>query len=74
LRAELLFNLSFLAVAALLLALWTATVLRIAGPRPSWVLLLLLALDVAVFVVLGRYLIDRQVIQPLRTAVTTTAV
>ncbi len=71
LRAELLFNLSFLAVAALLLALWTATVLRIAGPRPSWVLLLLLALDVAVFVVLGRYLIDRQVIRPLRTAVAT---
>jgi len=71
LRAELLFNLSFLAVAALLMALWTATVLRISGPRPTWVLLLLLAVDVAVFVGLGRYLIDRLVVQPLRTAVAT---
>jgi two-component system NtrC family sensor kinase len=71
LRAELLFNLSFLAVAALLMALWTATVLRISGPRPTWVLLLLLGVDVAVFVVLGRYLIDRLVVRPLRTAVAT---
>jgi two-component system, NtrC family, sensor kinase len=71
LRAELLFNLSFLAVAALLMALWTATVLRISGPRPTWVLLLLLGIDVAVFVVLGRYLIDRLVVGPLRTAVAT---
>lgn len=71
LRAELLFNLSFLAAAALLLALWTATVLRIAGPRPSWVLLLLLAVDVAVFVLLGRVLIDRLVVRPLREAVAT---
>ncbi len=71
LRAELLFNLSFLAVAALLMALWTATVLRISGPRPTWVLLLLVGVDVAVFVVLGRYLIDRLVVRPLRTAVAT---
>ena len=71
LRAELLFNLSFLAVAALLMGLWTATVLRISGPRPAWVLLLLLLLDVAVFVALGRYLIDRLVVRPLRTAVAT---
>jgi len=71
LRAELLFNLSFLAAAALLMALWTATVLRISGPRPTWVLLLLLAVDVAVFVGLGRYLIDRLVVRPLRTTVAT---
>jgi hypothetical protein len=71
LRAELLFNLSFLAVAALLMALWTATVLRISGPRPIWVLLLLFAVDVAVFVGLGRYLIDRLVVRPLRGAVAT---
>ncbi|HVG45616.1 MAG TPA: ATP-binding protein [Longimicrobium sp.] len=71
LRAELLFNLSFLAVAALLMALWTATVLRISGPRPTWVLLLLIGVDVAVFVGLGRYLIDRLVVGPLRTAVAT---
>jgi two-component system, NtrC family, sensor kinase len=71
LRAELLFNLSFLAVAALLMALWTATVLRISGPSPTWVLLLLLAVDVAVFVGLGRYLIDRLVVRPLRATVAT---
>src|SRR6185295_9401397 len=71
LRAELLFNLSFLAAAALLMALWTATVLRISGPRPPWVLVLLLAFDVALFVGLGRYLIDRLVVLPLRTAVAT---
>ena len=71
LRAELLFNLSFLAVAALLMGLWTATVLRISGPRPTWVLLVLLGIDVAVFVALGRYLIDRLVVRPLRTAVAT---
>ncbi|HEX8907210.1 MAG TPA: ATP-binding protein [Longimicrobiaceae bacterium] len=70
-RAELLFNLSFLAVAALLLSVSTATVLRIAGPSPSWVFLLLLVADVAVFVVLGRILIDRMVIHPLREAVAT---
>lgn len=71
LRAELLFNLSFLAVAALLLTLWTATVIRFAGPRMEWMLGVLLALDVAVFVVLGGYLIDRQVIRPLRATVGT---
>jgi hypothetical protein len=71
LRAELLFNLTFLAVAALLLALWTAAVLHITGPRPSWVLALLLLLDVGVFVLLGRALIDRLVVNPLRAAVGT---
>src|SRR4051812_27472655 len=71
LRAELLFNLSFLAVAALLLALWTATLLRTVGPRPSWTMLLLLVLDVTVFVLLGRYLIDRLVVVPLRATVVT---
>ena len=65
LRAELLFNLSFLAFAALLLALWTATVLRLAGRGSIPVLAGLLAVDVLVFVVLGRYLIDRLVVRPL---------
>lgn len=65
LRAELLFNLSFLAFAALLLALWTATVLRLAGRGSTPVLAGLLAVDVLVFVLLGRYLIDRLVVRPL---------
>lgn len=71
LRAELLFNLSFLAVAALLMAFWTVTLLRVSGPHPTWVLLVLLVADVSVFVGLGRYLIDRLVVRPLRTAVAT---
>ncbi|HEX2202996.1 MAG TPA: ATP-binding protein [Longimicrobium sp.] len=65
LRAELLFNLTFLAFAALLLALWTATVLRLAGRGSTPVLAGLLAVDVLVFVLLGRYLVDRLVIGPL---------
>ena len=69
LRAELLFNLSFLAVAALVLALWTEYVLRVAGPGSWWVLLLLLVVDVAVFVLLGSALIDRLVVRPLSAAV-----
>jgi len=71
LRAELLFNLTFLAAAALLLALWTATVLRISGGSPGWMLALLLLVDTAAFVLFGGYLIDRLVVRPLRMAVTT---
>jgi len=71
LRAELLFNLTFLAAAALLLALWTATVLRIVGGRHTGMVALLLVVDSAIFVLLGGYLIDRLVVRPLRMAVTT---
>ncbi|HET7231768.1 MAG TPA: ATP-binding protein [Longimicrobium sp.] len=70
-RAELLFNLTFLAAAALLMALWTATVLRIVGGSSGWMLVLLLVVDSAVFVLLGGYLIDRLVVRPLRMAVAT---
>lgn len=72
LRAELLFNLSFLAIAALLLAFWTITVLRLpglSGPRYQWFLFALLFIDVLVFVLLGRYLVDRLVVHPLSDAV-----
>ena len=69
LRTELLFNLTFLAAAALVLALSTATVVRIAGPGGEWMLLLLLAVDVLVFVLLGRALVDRLVLVPLSGAV-----
>jgi signal transduction histidine kinase len=71
LRAELLFNLTFLAAAALVLALWTATVLRIIGGANTWTLALLLLVDTAAFVLLGGYLIDRMVVRPLRMAVAT---
>jgi two-component system, NtrC family, sensor kinase len=65
---ELLFNLAFLAGAALLLALWTFLVLQhpIAASPYGWILLFLLVVaDLAVFVLLGSYLIDRIVVKPL---------
>jgi two-component system NtrC family sensor kinase len=73
LRAELLFNLTFLAVAALLLAVATLSVftLPFAAPRATWLMLALPVVDVLVFVVLGKYLVDRLVVQPLRELVET---
>ena len=71
LRTELLFNLAFLATAALLLALWTAALFQIPGigsARRTWVLVLLVGIDVAAFVLLGRHLIDRLVVRPLSQA------
>ncbi len=70
LRGELLFNLSFLAVAALLLAFATWTVLDLPAfaVRPIWLGLVLMGLDVLVFVGLGSYLIDRLVVRPVSDA------
>lgn len=68
LRGELLFNLGFLALAALLLAVWTITLLRlpgVSGARWTALLLALLAVDVAVFLGLGGYMINRLVARPL---------
>lgn len=71
LRTELLFNLAFLATAALLLALWTAALFQIPGigaERRIWFLVLLVGIDVAAFVLLGKHLIDRLVVRPLSDA------
>ena len=68
LRTELLFNLAFLAAAALLLAIWTDNILELgvfAGPASTSWLVALVALDLLVFVALGRYLIDRLILRPL---------
>jgi two-component system, NtrC family, sensor kinase len=68
LRSEILTNLAVLAAAALLLALWTASVFQHFGLsfRGSLALLILLVvLDVLIFVALGNYLIDRLVLRPL---------
>ena len=65
---ELLFDLTILSVAALSLALWAANVLRlspVSSARGTALLILLVALDVAVFVGLGTYLIHRIVLRPL---------
>jgi two-component system, NtrC family, sensor kinase len=71
-RSELLFNLAFLAAAALVLALWTASILQLplfAGRYAGWLLALTVAADILIFVALGRYLIDRLVVRPLSDAV-----
>jgi two-component system, NtrC family, sensor kinase len=68
LRSELLSNLAFLAGAALLLGLWTASVFQVIGVpfgESLPLLILLVALNVLIFVALGRYLIDRLVMRPL---------
>ena len=69
LRAELLFNLTFLALAAALLAASTLAVARRVGPGGTWVLAALLAVDVAVYVLLANYLIARLVLRPVQAAV-----
>ena len=71
LRAEVLFNLAFLAFAAVVLALWTASVLDVPamGARGALgAILLLAAADVAVFALLGSYLLGRLVVRPLSEA------
>lgn len=68
-RGELLFNLGFLTAAALLLAYATEAALRLVLPGSTWVLLALVAFDLGVFLLLGRYLIDRLVVRPLGEAV-----
>lgn len=70
LKAELLFNLAFLASAALLLGVATVLVLQslTAGLTSGQLLPLVLvtvAVDIAVFIVFGRYLVTRHVLTPL---------
>lgn len=72
LRAELLFNLTFLAAAALLLAVWTALLIQLPffqAPGAPWLLTGIILLDVVLFVLLGGYLVDRHVIRPLSSTV-----
>lgn len=72
LRTELLFYLSFLAAAALLVGVATMLVVNMVAPERTFVLLLLLvALEVAVFVVFGRHLVNRLVLWPLEHIVAT---
>lgn len=71
LRAEILVNLSFLAFAAVVLALWTASVLDVSafgGGRTLLAIVLLAAADVAAFALLGSYLLQRLVVGPLSRA------
>ncbi len=72
LRTELLFYLSFLAAAALLVGVATMLVATSFAPERTFVLVLLLvALEVGVFLVFGRYLVNRLVLWPLGRLVAT---
>src|SRR2546421_12662884 len=65
LRTELLFYLSFLAAAALLVGVATMLVVNVLAPQRTFVLLLVLvALEVGVFVVFGGSLVHRLVLRP----------
>jgi len=76
LRTELLFYLSFLAAAALLVGVATLLVATSFAPERTFVLvMLMIALEVGVFIVFGRYLVNRLVLWPLeRVAATADAV
>lgn len=69
LRRELLFSLAFLCAAALLLAVWTLTVVRVAAPDSSLLVWILLTVDVLAFVFLGSHLIQRHVVRPISETV-----
>lgn len=70
LRTELLFYLSFLAAAALLVGVATILVASAFAPERTYILVMLLvALEVGVFMVYGRHLINRLVLWPLEGVV-----
>ena len=72
LRTELLFYLGFLAAAALLVGVATVLVATTFAPQRTFILVMLLvALEVAVFVVFGRNLVNRLVLWPLERVVET---
>lgn len=71
LRAELLFSLAFLAAAALMLGVCTVIIVGSAAPGLSSARLLALvvaivAADLGVFILFGRYVVGRHVLRPLR--------
>lgn len=71
LRAELLFNLTFLALAAGMLAAATTAVAQRLRPGGGWVLAPLVLADVLVYVLLANYLIVRLVLKPVQAAAQT---
>src|SRR5258708_13373060 len=72
LRTELLFYMSFLAAAALLVGVATLLFATSFAPERTFVLvMLMIALEVGVFIVFGRYLVNRLVLRPLERVVPT---
>src|SRR5438034_3891533 len=75
LRTELLFYLSFLAAAALLVGVATLLVATSFAPEGTFALvMLMIALEVGVFIVFGRDLVDRVVLWVLVPAVDEAAI
>lgn len=74
LRVELLFNLAFLAAGALLLAVATALIAPLLGDTTLGVglVVVLVAADIAIFILFGRYLVSRLVTGPIDALVTAT--
>lgn len=70
LRTELLFSLAFLAAAALMLGVGTVILVGVMAPGmpPGRVLLLIVGIvlaDLGVFILFGRYVVNRQVLRPM---------
>ncbi len=66
LRTELLFNLAFLAAAALLLGVGTILVASTFAPERAFPLVLtIVALDVGIFIIFGHYVVTRHVLRPV---------
>ena len=73
LRTELLVNLAFLAAVALILGVTTVSLVAALAPgRELLFTLTVIALDVMVFILFGRYLISRLVLRPLDRLVAVT--
>src|SRR3989442_7553122 len=72
LRTELLFYLSFFAAAALLVGVATTVVATSIAPGwEYWMVMVLVALEVGIFLVFGRYLVARLVLRPLERLMST---
>jgi two-component system, NtrC family, sensor kinase len=66
LRTELLFNLAFLAAAALLLGVVTILLASAVAPQRAFPLVItIVALDVGIFIVFGHYIVTRHVLRPV---------
>ena len=66
LRTELLFNLAFLASAALLLGVGTILLASVVAPERAFPLVIIIvALDVGIFIVFGHHIVTRHVLRPV---------
>jgi signal transduction histidine kinase len=72
LRTELLFNLAFLAAAALLLGVLTILLASAVAPERAFPLVItIVTLDVGIFIVFGHYIVTRHVLRPVERLMAT---